>query len=69
MKYLSKYGFKINIYGDGWKNIKGNKNLILNNTALYNSDYRNAIRSSKITLCFLRKINDDLQTSRSIEIV
>ena len=72
MNYLAKNGIKINIYGSGWdkqyykKN--AHKNLILNFKNLINDEYSNAINCSKISLCFLRKINRDQQTSRTVEI-
>ena len=37
-------------------------------SGLFNEDYARVFRAFKINLCFLRKINDDLQTSRSVEI-
>ena len=69
MQYLAKNGIKVNIFGNLWnKSFKSSENLIIHRKELINNDYRSAISSSLITLCFLRKINDDQQTSRSIEI-
>lgn len=69
MKYLSENGVKVNIFGNYWSNkYQGNKNLKIHRRPLIGEEYRKAIYSSKITLCFLRKINDDLQTDRSMEI-
>ena len=70
MKYLSLNGFKVNIFGNMWnkRKFKENENLIIHRAPLEGKQYRQAISSSKITLCFLRKINDDLQTSRTYEI-
>lgn len=69
--YLANNGFKIDIYGypNAWEktNIK-HKNIINHKNSLFGEEYSEAISNSKITLCFLRKINRDLHTSRSIEI-
>lgn len=68
MKYLADNGIKINIFGNGWDNIKSQKNLIIHYKSLQGENYREAISTSKINLCFLRKANDDLQTDRTMEI-
>ena len=66
--FLASNGLKIDVFGNRWKNFPIIKNLKIHNKPLYGYKYRKAISSSKINLCFLRKINDDLQTARSIEI-
>lgn len=71
LNYLAQNGIKINIYGGGWNKVNKttlHHNLIINEYDLVGSDYADAISCSKISLCFLRKINRDLHTSRSIEI-
>ena len=69
MLYLAKNGIKVDIYGPGWeKYVKIHKNLVIHNKSLGGEDYSRALSCAKISLCFLRKINRDLQTSRSIEI-
>jgi spore maturation protein CgeB len=71
LNYLAQNGIKINIYGGGWNKIDKttlHHNLVINAYDLVGSDYADAISCSKISLCFLRKINRDLHTSRSIEI-
>lgn len=72
MNYLAKNGITIKIYGSGWDKSyfqnKAHKNLIFSFKNLINEEYAYAISCSKITLCFLRKKNRDLQTSRTIEI-
>jgi len=40
----------------------------LEHLPLYGDDFARACNSFKINLCFLRKINRDLQTTRSVEI-
>jgi spore maturation protein CgeB len=71
MLYLAKNGIKIDIYGypEAWKKINYyHENITIHSKSLYGKDYSEALSCAKISLCFLRKINRDLQTSRSIEI-
>ena len=70
MLYLANNGIKVDIYGPNWarKVKKIHKNLIIHGKPLIWKEYSNAISCSKISLCFLRKANRDLQTSRSVEI-
>ena len=71
MNYLAANGVSVHVYGAGWNRKEyqaHNANLHLNFKNLQNKDYANSISCSKIALCFLRKINRDLHTSRSIEI-
>jgi spore maturation protein CgeB len=42
--------------------------LRIEDRAIYGNDYAKAICATKINLCFLRRVNRDRQTSRSIEI-
>ncbi|PMP11312.1 hypothetical protein BCS93_08860 [Vibrio breoganii] len=73
LKYISKTlnERKVRIWGPNWEKAKGIHNLD-NITCEFNrligSDYSTAISNFKINLCFLRKINRDLQTTRTIEI-
>ena len=68
--YLTRNGLKVKVYGGGkWKAcIDDNPNLEIISRGLYNEDYVKALCSFKINLCFLRKINKDQQTARSMEI-
>ncbi len=69
MLYLAESGIQVNIYGNGWGGWIGrNPNLIIHDMPIYGEDYVNAINATKINLCFLRKINRDEVTSRSVEI-
>lgn len=69
--YLANNGIKVDIYGypTAWeKHVINHPNIINHKKSLDGQEYAKAISNSKITLCFLRKINRDLHTSRSIEI-
>lgn len=66
--YLAKKGIKIDIWGNGWPKCDLYPNLKIHRTFLKNLDYIYVIKNSKINLNFLRSINGDKITSRSIEI-
>jgi spore maturation protein CgeB len=67
--YLAEHGVVVNIWGNGWSNWLGkHKNLVIKNKMLFEKEYTKAICATKINLCFLRKMNRDEVTSRSVEI-
>jgi spore maturation protein CgeB len=67
--FLAQNGIKVKIWGNGWAKVKGkHDNIEIKNKAIYGNEYVKAICATKINLCFLRKINRDLHTGRSIEI-
>lgn len=69
MLYLAEHGVPVVVWGNGWSTWAGrHPNLIIRNKPLYGDDYAKAINATKINLCFLRKINRDEVTSRSVEI-
>lgn len=69
MLFLAEHGIKVTVYGNGWGGWIGkNPNLIVKNKPIYAEEYVKAINATKINLCFLRKINRDEVTSRSVEI-
>jgi spore maturation protein CgeB len=71
MNFLAENGIQIDIFGGRWDRLKNkeiHKNLSIHYRELTGSAYVNAIFYSKITLGFLRKLNEDTQTSRSFEI-
>ena len=72
MNFLAKNGIKVDIYGSGWEKdyyqSNADKNLNINTINLDGDDYAEAISRADVCLCFLRKINRDLQTARSAEI-
>lgn len=68
--YLAEHGIKVKIWGNSeWKNVcETHDNMEFAGRELYDESYCKAICGCKISLCFLRKINLDLQTTRSVEI-
>lgn len=69
IKYLADNGIKINLRGYGWDFIgKKYPNIIYMGGEIFKEEFAKTFTCSKISLNFLRKINRDLHTSRSIEI-
>lgn len=69
IKYLAQNGIDVKVFGEGgWPDSSDIPNLTIVNKGLYDTNYVKALRCFKISLCFLRKLNDDQQTSRSVEI-
>lgn len=68
--YLADYGINVRVWGGGkWLEYKDySPNLKIEDKGLYSEDYCKALKAFKINLCFLRKINFDQQTTRSVEI-
>jgi len=69
--YLVNHGIRVTLWGSGrhWKKYKNySDNLILHEGGLYSEDYGKSFQASKISLCFLKKMNKDLQTTRTMEI-
>ena len=66
IEYLARHGYKVYIWGNGWKATR-HSNIAINEAA-YDENYISIAMDSKINLCFLRKKNRDTITSRSIEI-
>lgn len=68
--FLANNGIPVRVWGEGWKkNLKYHSlRLKIEGKSLWGKEYTRAICSFDINLCFLRKINRDLQTTRSIEI-
>lgn len=69
MLFLAEHGVRVSIWGSGWEAWSGrHENLLAHTKAIYGEEYVKAINATKINLCFLRKINRDEVTSRSVEI-
>lgn len=66
--FLAQNNIVINVFGSDWTKMKlKHKNIILNKP-LYDYEYSKILNQTLINLCFLRKINRDTITTRSIEI-
>lgn len=66
---LAQAGLTVRVWGTGWQRVRGqHANLIIESRDLLGEEYARGICSYDINLCFLRKVNRDLQTTRSIEI-
>ncbi len=67
--YLVNNGIKVKVFGGGeWLNYKNYHPNLSIHPAVFSEDYSKALQAFKISLCFLRKLNHDLHTSRSMEI-
>lgn len=71
LRYLADNGIKIKIWGWGKSPEDSgmiHPNLYMTNKYVYGDDYAKVISCTDINLCFLRKVNRDTETTRSIEI-
>jgi len=69
MLFLSQNTIKVRIWGNSWSSwVSRHPNLIVENRPIYGDDYIKALCATKVNLCFLRKVNRDLQTDRTMEI-
>jgi len=69
MVALAESGVPVTVRGPGWERYRGRyQNLIIKSGPVWGDDYARAICATQINLCFLRKVNRDLQTTRSVEI-
>ncbi|MBF0246081.1 MAG: glycosyltransferase [Planctomycetes bacterium] len=69
MLCLAESGVRVRIWGNGWGPWRGRHPLLaVENRPIYSGEYVLALCATKINLCFLRKINRDQQTDRSVEI-
>lgn len=68
--FLAENGIPVRVWGGGkWLEYKNrHPNLIIESCGLFSEDYHKALSAFDISLCFLRKINSDLQTTRTMEI-
>lgn len=68
--FLADHGVKVRVFGNAkWDEYKNyNPNLDIVGYGLHGEDYCKSLQSFRISLCFLRKINFDQQTTRTVEI-
>jgi hypothetical protein len=66
---LARAGLRVRIWGDGWGALRArHTNLRIEHRPLYFDDFSRACAAFKINLGFLRKLNRDRTTTRSVEI-
>ena len=66
---LARGGVSVRVWGGAWRQMRPvPAGLRLEDRHLLGDDYAKGICSFDINLCFLRKCNRDLQTTRSVEI-
>ncbi len=69
IKFLAMNCVPVTVYSNSWpKSEPCISGLSINHFAMEGEKYRKAINAFDIGLCFLRKLNRDRQTARSIEI-
>lgn len=71
MNFLAKNGVHVHVWGNGWTKwmrIRAHKNLHIYGYPLVGERYVEVLANSKISLCFLRKLNRDRHTARTFEI-
>ena len=69
LRKIALSGIPVRVWGYTWERMKNVPPvMLLENRPLWGDEYVRAIRSFDINLCFLRKCNRDLQTTRTMEI-
>ncbi len=68
IKFLTENGVPVRVWGPNWASKHISNGLQLERRCLWDDDYALAICAFDINLGFLRKINRDQQTTRSVEI-
>jgi len=69
MLFLAENGIKVRVWGNGWQKYQNNHpNLLVEARPVINEDFIKVINATQINLNFLRKINRDRHTNRSLEI-
>ena len=69
MYHLASAGIPVRVWGNRWERWRTrHPNLRIEARALYGDEYALALNAFDINLCFLRKQNRDLQTTRTVEI-
>ncbi|MEI7939559.1 MAG: glycosyltransferase [Verrucomicrobiota bacterium] len=69
LRSLARAGVPVRVWGYTWERMRDvPPGLTLENQPVWSDDYAKAICGFDINLCFLRKVNRDRQTTRSLEI-
>lgn len=69
LRKLALAGIAVRVWGYTWERMKDvPTGLTLENRPLWGEDYSLALCNFDINLCFLRKCNRDMQTTRTVEI-
>ncbi|MDE3741475.1 CgeB family protein [Maribacter polysaccharolyticus] len=67
--FLVNNGIQVKVFGDGkWNEYKNASPNLTVLPGIFSEDYSKALQALKISLCFLRKMNFDQQTTRTMEI-
>jgi spore maturation protein CgeB len=68
MLHLARHGVPVRVWGP-WGRLRPlHRNLRIEGRPLWSDDYASAVSAFRVNLCFLRKVNRDRHTSRSIQI-
>lgn len=66
---LASQGIDVRVYGNWWHSLcSAEPNLRVEKRAIYGDQYAEVLCAFDINLCFLRRLNRDRQTQRSVEI-
>jgi spore maturation protein CgeB len=69
MLFLAQQGIKVRVWGFNWQDWQNkHPNLLVEAKPVFNQDFVKVLNATRINLNFLRKINRDRHTSRSLEI-
>lgn len=68
LTFLAEQNVSVRVWGPWKRRAKYPPNLQVEGVVAWGDDYASTISAFDINLCFLRKVNRDLQTTRSIEI-
>ncbi len=69
MQFLASQGIEVRIYGSDWHSFRAaTSNLRIEGRPVYSDEYAEVLCAFDINLCFLRRMNRDRQTTRSVEI-
>lgn len=69
IQFLASQGIDVRVYGNGWGSFRpATPHLRIEGRAVYGDQYAEVLCAFDINLCFLRRLNRDRQTQRSVEI-